>query len=91
MTAQGHAAKVTTDMAMGAPGQHFGSTVTVTIQLIGTTAGNDAMPAPAGRCELSRVHRTYREADTNGTATSTVTPDVSVTAGAQVNDPDAHG
>ena len=42
------AAKVTTDMAEGATRAHFGSTVTVTIQLINGVDSNDAVRDPDG-------------------------------------------
>ena len=59
-------AKVKTDMAMGVTRVHFGSTVTVTIQLVGDASTNraDAVPSPDGGSNSYTV--TIRRAtDTN--------------------------
>ncbi|MCY3643646.1 MAG: S-layer homology domain-containing protein [Acidimicrobiaceae bacterium] len=73
------AAKVTTDMAMGVSRAAFGSTVTVTLQLIDTTAGNGDAGPTAGNTNYTVVER--RETDTN--VQTDDTPGA-VTAGAQV-------
>ena len=73
------AAKVTTDMAMGVSRAAFGSTVTVTIQLIDTTAGNGDAGPTAGNTSYTVIER--RETDTNE---ATDGDPGAVTAGAQV-------
>ena len=59
-------AKVKTDMAMGVTRAHFGSTVTVTIQLVGDAASNraDAVPASDGSNNSYTV-TILRATDTN--------------------------
>ena len=73
------AAKVTTDMAMGVSRAAFGSTVTVTLQLIDTTAGNGDAGPTAGNTNYQVVER--RDTDTNITTDG---DPGAVTGGAQV-------
>ena len=73
------AAKVTTDLGENVARAAFGSTVTVTIQLIDTTAGNGDAGPTAGNTSYTVIER--RETDTNEATDGTADP---VTAGAQV-------
>ena len=74
-------AKVTTDVPMGVTRQAFGSTVTVTIQLVGDAASNraDAVADDSGNSYTVVIRRdTDRNVETDGTADA-------VTAGAAVS------
>ena len=86
-------AKVTTDMAMGAGVNraHFGSTVTVTIQLVGDAASNQADAVPPGggasyTVTILRASNTNVRGDaapapvTDATATSKTTQELKVDA-----------
>ena len=79
MSLTADAAKVTTDMGMGVARAAFGSTVTVTIQLIDTTAGN----ADAGPTEGNTSYQVVERRDTDTNVESDGSPG-DVTAGAQV-------
>ena len=94
---QADMAKVTTDMAMGAGVNraHFGSTVTVTIQLVGDAASNQADAVPPGggasyTVTILRASNTNVRGDaapavvTDSTATSKTTQELKVDASGKV-------
>ena len=86
-------AKVTNDIAMGATRVHFGETVTVTIQLVGSEADNraDAVPPTGGASYEVKIFR-FSESDIRGDeAPEAVTADRASSVETQVLKVDASG